>query len=151
MRRFAITVTILCFFVISGFQSSICCLCVPVGHERGATDAVIEPEEAECESCCLTENACAEPKCVLVGSQAPSTCSDSSESCEKLTNTCNCEYVVLHLAAVLEQRRNPVPETPDGNSVPSNISLTDSRINLFHNCSRPQGVHPIISTTVLRC
>jgi hypothetical protein len=151
VRRFATTVTILCFFVISMLQTSICCLCVPLGCESEAVVATAGPEEAGCESFRPAENACAEQECAPIQPQASSTHLDSSGSSDALNNGYRCVYVVVRLTAVLEERRDQAPEPPHGNSIPSGISITESKANPSLNCSRPQGVHPTISTTVLRC
>lgn len=151
VSRLTTTVTALFFFVISMLQSSISCLCVPVGYEWRTTAAVVEQEAAKCESRCPTENRCAEPKCASVKPQAPSTRLDFSDSCETFTSGCGCEYVIVHLEAVREERRDQAPEAPDGNLIPSGVSLTESKISSFPSRSRPQGLHPTISTTVLRC
>ena len=151
MRRLATTVTALFFFVISMLQSSISCLCVPLGSEWETTAAAVEQEAAECESRCSTENTCTEPKCASVNPQTPSTHLGSSDPCETYTSGCRCEYVIVHLTAVREERRYPGTQIASGSSTHSGISLAKSKSNSSTSYSRPQGVHHLIAVTVLRC
>lgn len=151
MRRLATTVTALFFFVISMLQSSISCLCVPLGSEWETTAAAVEQEAPRCESWCPTENTCTEPKCASVKPQTPSTHPDFSDFCETFTSGYSCEYVIVHLTAVREERRDPGTQIASGSSTHSGISLTESKSNSSTSYSRPQGVHHLIAVTVLRC
>lgn len=151
MKRLAAKLTILCFFVISMLQTSICCLCVPFGRESEGVGAEAEPEKAGCESFCRAENACAEQKCVPIRRQSSFTRLDSCGSGDALSNGYRCVYVIVRLTAVREERRDQAPATPDGDSISPGVGLTESKTSPHPDYSRPQGVHPTISTTVLRC
>lgn len=150
MRRFTTAVSILCFLVVSTLESGICCLCVAAGCE---SDAVVpdEPEEANCRYCCSTQDVYAESKCPPAQPQAQPVRFDSLKCFRQSTNRCTCECILPCLTAVPREGRDKTFANLDGSSVSLHSAIRESTTNSFLKLSCPQGVHPIISTTVLRC
>lgn len=151
MKRLTSLLTVFCFFLVTFLEKGAIVLCIVVSYGFGEP-VQAEPKKQKCNSSCETESSCGP----IVPETSTKTetkeerfCQIFMETSETFKNLYKCNLTKLNLTATYEQYKTD--DFGADEICPGKIYCNcDQSANLLIDQSRPRGVNPIISTTVLR-
>lgn len=150
MKPIVTLFTILSFQVASIMEKTVFLLCILVGSVSCEIPIDCQPDSEEYEIRCLSKKSCREVPVKRVSCESPRICLIPVTSETSLSRGCGQDLNPPSLVTIVKERNDPNEENSDVKRISFFTSIEERSSGEEFNHSRPQGVHQIIPTTVLR-
>jgi hypothetical protein len=149
MSRLTASITIFCLLTVSVLGNGLGLLCIPVCQAE-EIECDERQESLDYQSCCPSEPPAVEFSCCPRVQEMEPECPNRCCPKETPVNSKCCKCVFPNLTFIKSDYRIQVPETIPAEIPTADHSIADSYHHFSINDSRPPGIHPTISISVLR-
>jgi len=150
MRHLAAITTMACFLIVSMLENNALYVCAFFNSCVVITSEKSEPAPVKIKGCGDYESACSGNACETFEPTSEISVSDYSRPRWRRVSQCRLFSAESQLTAVIVDSRYEGPEMPATGLLSPDAIFEKASSHLLLSYSQPRGVHPLISTTVLR-
>ncbi len=150
MRPIVAMIAILSFQAAAIMEKTVFLLCILVGSVSCEIPVDCQPDSEGYEFRCSSKKSCREVPVKRVNCGPPKICLIPPASHESLRNGCRQDLDTPSLVVTIKEQNDPTEENSAAKKINYFASIEEPTIGYILHNSRPQGVHRIIPTTVLR-